>query len=604
MKEKIKPAGPHTLFFSPPGGYPGVANLGLEIVVDAVARGTDIPCETFRSDFFLCRWVHPDLLNKAANLDAMDFFYADAVFPRLSSEKLSAKRDAYLQANGFTAAEKNRIAKALGKLEHYFRQYLKRTKPKALAVSLNSERLITALFYIDMARRIVPGIRIIAGGSALQGEVGKSVFACFKQIDYLATGRGEEVAQELIARLYHGEETRSVAGGLLSRENGFTLEHRDIPSRKPYPLPEMDDYYEELVRLTALHGREAFGHMYGIAVIQSAGCWWGKCDFCSEPDDRRGYALADADRVADYIRQTAMRHHLSDIFFLDSIQPPAPYLKKLMGHLNSHAIPYRMSGEIHAGIDDETLDLLLATGFKTLQIGIESYAQNLLGRMNKGVTVMDLLRILTRCADRSVAVYGNLLMHHPLETPEDVRETIRVADLTTHLFVPFLQHYFAALGSPLWTRLQSRKVRTYPLMRHALLYPRNLLRRLVFSYRYAPEHQSTYALWRTFVRRREQHRPAERKMLSYIDGGNTMHVMDTRRAGRKSFYLDRRDRDLVLACARPQTLSSLEKMFPGQEADQMAEALERLVHARVMFEQNNRYLTLATPWKNPGRESL
>ena len=476
MKASAESKRPYTLFFSPPGGYPAVANLGLEIVIDAVEKGTQVPCETIRSDFFLCRLIHPDLLNKLANLDAMDFFYADSLFPRFSSRERKAKRDEYLEANGITVGEKRAIQKALREFERFFMRYVREKRPKVLAVSLNSDRLITALYFIRMAVQIVPDIRVILGGSALNGEVGASVFASFPEINYLVTGRGESAARELIQRIYRGEAADSIPGMLLSRIAGGIIHQAGPLCQAPYPLPEMNDYYEELVRLTKQHGREAFGNMYGIAVIQSAGCWWGKCDFCSEPEDHKGYFLQDCGAVAEYIHRTAKRYHISDIFFLDSIQPPASHLRKLCRLLQKHSVPYRISGEIHASIDNETLDLLMESGFKTLQLGIETYSQDLLDRMNKGTKLMDIIRILVKCVNNSVAVQGNLLMHHPRETPEDVRETIRTAALTSHLFVPFLQHYFVAHGSRLSKVLSSRGVRTFPLMRHSLTYPRNLLR--------------------------------------------------------------------------------------------------------------------------------
>ena len=595
---------PYALFFSPPGGYPAVANLGLEIVVDAVEKGAQVPCDTIRSDLFLCRLVHPELLNKIANLDVMDFFYAGSFFPGSSSEKRSVKRDGYLKANGVTPGEQKTIQKALRKLERFFKRYLRERMPKVLAVSLNSDRLITALRFIRIATQIVPSIRIILGGAALQGDVGASVFANFSEIDYLVTGRGECVAKELIERIYRGEATESIPGMLLSRKGNHTIHHTGPLCRAPYPLPEMKKYYEELVRLTERLGRDAFGNMYGIAVIQSAGCWWGKCDFCSEPDDHQVYSLENYSVVAQHVHRIAKRYHISDIFFLDSIQPPVSHLRKLCQLLNSHSLPYRISGEIHASIDNETLDLLLESGFKTLQVGIETYSQDLLNKMNKGTKLIDIIRILVKCVPKSVAVQGNLLMHHPLETPEAVRETIRVMTLTSHLFVPFLQHYFVAHGSRLAAELSSRGARTYPLMRHSLLYPRNLRSRLTFSYRYLPENRKTYPLWRSLSRSQTSKRRPGSRMLMYIDGGDTMQIIDTRRSRRKSSYLDRLDRDLIVTCTRPCRLSDILPLLPEAKAARVSESLNRLVQAEVLIQQDDRYLTLAIPWINPGRESL
>jgi radical SAM superfamily enzyme YgiQ (UPF0313 family) len=603
MKAKAESKRTHTLFFLPPGGYPAVANIGFEIVIDAVEKGTQVPCKTIRSDLFLCRFIHPELLNKIADLDVMDFFYADCLFPQFSSEKRRVKRDAYIEANGITAREKKSIQKALRELERYFKRFLKKKRPRVLAISLNSDRLITVLQFIRIAAKIVPNIRIILGGSALQGEVGVSVFAAFPIIDYLVSGRGEFVARKIIERIHLGEDTQSIPGLLLSRKAGSVIKHVEHLHRTPYPLPEMEDYYKELVRLTEQHGRDAFGNMYGIAVIQSVGCWWGKCDFCSEPDYYNGYFLEDCRVVAGYVHRIAKRFHISDIFFLDSIQPPKSHLKKLCRLLEKHSIPYRISSEIHACIDDETLDLLLGSGFKTLQVGIETYSQDLLDKMNKGAKLIDIIRILVRCFNKSVAVQGNLLMHHPLETPEIVRETIRVMKSTSHLFVPYFQHYLVAHGSPLFADLSTKGAKTYPLLRYSLLYPRRIRSRLTFSYRYLPQNRKTYALWRRVSKNETKNRRIEKPILMYVDGGESIQIIDTRNSRRKSYYMDRLDRDLIMTCTRPRRISDILVLLPQASAPMISESLERLVQAQVLMQQDGRYLTLATPWRNPRRES-
>ena len=598
MPDRTTTPRPYILFFAPPGSYPAVANLGLEIVIDAVAKGTPVPCETIRSDFFLCDHLHPELLNKIANVDAMDFFYAETLFPRFASATRKVKWGRYLEANGITASEMKTVHKALGELNRYFKEYLEAQRPQALAISLNSDRLITAMHFIRTAIQIVPNIRIILGGSALQGEVGASVFATFPEIDYLATGRGEWVAQEIIGRLYRGKDTAAIPGLLLSRQTGRAHPIAAPSRRLPYPLPEMASFYTELVRLTERHGRDAFGNMYGIAVIQSAGCWWGKCDFCSEPDYHQGYFLEDCRVIARYIHRIASRFHISDIFFLDSIQPPVSHLRRLCRLLDKHAIPYRIAAEIHASIDDATLDILLHSGFKTFQVGIETYAQDLLDKMNKGTKLIDVMRILVKCFNASVTVQGNLLMHHPLESPEAVRETTRMMKLTSHLFVPHLQHYFVAHGSRLAAVLDTKAARTYPLMRHSLLYPRHLRKRLTFSYRYLPQNRKTHALWRRVKKSQIDNGRTARPILMYVDGSETIQIIDTRNAKRKSHYRDRLDRDLILTCTSPCRPADILSRLPGRSAPLVSQRLDRLVRAGLMMQQDGRYLTLATPWRN------
>jgi radical SAM superfamily enzyme YgiQ (UPF0313 family) len=256
-----------------------------------------------------------------------------------------------------------------------------------------------------------------------------------------------------------------------------------------------------------------------------------------------------------------------------------------------------MSGEIHAKIDDQTLDMLIEAGFRTVQIGLETYSQALLDKMNKGVKVIDVLRILSKCAATRVAVQGNVIVQHPVETVEDVRVTSRVMDLTSHLFTPDMQHYFVAHGSGLWQKLRQQGARTYPLMRHSMLYPKSVQSRLTFSYRYLPENRATYGLWRA-LKQRMTTGASFRPVLAYLDGGESIQVVDTRRRKRKSYWLDRTDRNLMIACARPRRIEDVVALIPGMESAVASERLDRLVDADILFRQDGRYLTLAVPWRN------
>jgi hypothetical protein len=93
-------------------------------------------------------------------------------------------------------------------------------------------------------------------------------------------------------------------------------------------------------------------------------------------------------------------------------------------------------------------------------------------------------------------------------------------------------------------------------------------------------------------------------MLMYVDGGDSMQMIDTRHSRRKSYYLDRLDRDVIVACIRPCRFSDVLGRLPEAQATMVSKSLNRLVEAEVLFQQDDRYLTLAIPWRNPGREML
>ena len=89
-----------------------------------------------------------------------------------------------------------------------------------------------------------------------------------------------------------------------------------------------------------------------------------------------------------------------------------------------------------------------------------------------------------------------------------------------------------------------------------------------------------------------------RPILMYVDGSETIQIIDTRNAKRKSHYRDRLDRDLILTCTSPCRPADILSRLPGRSAPLVSQRLDRLVRAGLMMQQDGRYLTLATPWRN------
>jgi hypothetical protein len=274
------------------------------------------------------------------------------------------------------------------------------------------------------------------------------------------------------------------------------------------------------------------------------------------------------------------------------IQPPAPYLRRLCNLLKHHRLPYRISAEIHASIEDSDLEMLFETGLKRVQVGIESYSQEHLKRMDKGTQVGDILRVLIKCAKSNIAAQGNILMYHPLESKKDVFTNRTIINLTSHLLIPYLQNYFVAHGSRLSSDLKSRGTRTYPLRKHSLLYPPKLRRKLVFSYRYLPQNSETRYSWKRlqeFVSETRHHMPK----LMYVDGLHSIQIVDTRSVDSKSYYLDGRDRDIILACSNSRTF----RRPDFSDDPEISGRIHFLLEIGVLIQLNETLLNLAIPWE-------
>jgi len=272
-----------------------------------------------------------------------------------------------------------------------------------------------------------PRLPIVLGGSTCAPAIGASLLKVFPAIDFIITGEGERPLHNLC--LYLAGETPHPGPNVLQRQNEPQMNRKDtkeypdnneIPDLNTLPLPDFDDYFAELKQT-------------GLSVIPtlplefSRGCWWNKCAFCNLNLQWCGYRCKKSERMLRELKHLQHRYHCLDFTFTDNVLPPGE-ADRFFSALQKDDHDLNFFGEIRVLKKQQTYVLYQKGGLHTVQIGIESFSNTLLQRLNKGTRALDNIAAMKFVTAAGIKLKGNLILEFPGSTQEQVNETMRVLD--------------------------------------------------------------------------------------------------------------------------------------------------------------------------------
>lgn len=190
----------------------------------------------------------------------------------------------------------------------------------------------------------------------------------------------------------------------------------------------------------------------GGVLFATRGCP-NRCDFCTLAVmyRRRLRKRPVAEVAAEY---AAFRGKVI-IFWDDNISADLDYAKQLFRAITPYRKWWSSQASIHAGQDEEFLELAARSGCKQLFLGLESISQASLDAVSKRFNrVEEYARIIERIHAHGIAVQAGIVFGFDCDTPAVFSETIDfleqtgVQNATFNILTPFP-------GTPLFRRLQT-----------------------------------------------------------------------------------------------------------------------------------------------------
>lgn len=150
-----------------------------------------------------------------------------------------------------------------------------------------------------------------------------------------------------------------------------------------------------------------------ILFETSRGCWWGEkshCTFCGL-NGALGFRSKSAGRALAELMELADRHPDPPIA-VDNILDMR-YFRDLIPALATHGLGRDLFYEVKSNLRREQLVALRRAGITHIQPGIESFSDQVLGLMGKGVTGLQNVQLLKWCKELGLRPYWSLLWDIP-----------------------------------------------------------------------------------------------------------------------------------------------------------------------------------------------
>jgi ribosomal peptide maturation radical SAM protein 1 len=292
---------------------------------------------------------------------------------------------------------------------------------------------------VALAKRIksrFPHLKIVFGGPSVSWPMGAELIKNFPEIDFIVEGEADALITPLIEKIRSKATNFETIPSLLYRKpDGSICRTGDgIPFNEldSLPAPDFLPFFHQLENSGLRHVQPY------LPFETSRGCWWGQkhhCTFCGIDDNLMKFRTKSPQRVIDEILTLSARHQLTEFFAVDSIinisffKTLLPIIEKL--RIES-GLDFTFFFETKSNLRREHVEIFRNGGVNSVQPGIESFSDEVLGLMNKGTTSARQIQCLKLLAEAGIVANWNMIYSNPFETVEAYDEMIAA--------IPFLYH--------------------------------------------------------------------------------------------------------------------------------------------------------------------
>ncbi|MBM7439371.1 radical SAM protein [Streptomyces sp. HB132] len=244
-----------------------------------------------------------------------------------------------------------------------------------LSVSADSQ-LIAALTAARLIKRERPEVHITVGGNFVTriADRLRPGHPFFELIDSLVCYEGEESIVDLVDRLLSGRSLHGVPGIVVPDGDELHRCPSATASLGELPVPDFTDH-------PLADGYLAPGPV--LPVIASRSCAW-KCAFCAIPFASDKFRIRAPEAVVAEMDELHRRHGTRHFQFVDEILTVRS-MRALAHGLADRDYLWYGETRFSPTIDRRLTDALYTAGCRRLDLGLESYNQDVLDRMRKDI---------------------------------------------------------------------------------------------------------------------------------------------------------------------------------------------------------------------------
>jgi len=528
----------------------------------------------------------------------------------------SIKKNFYKQAKGKTLLRDisfDSLARQVQGVSEKFIQSVKWREYGLVGFSICLCQLTASLYFIKKIKERFPNLLIVVGGSMFTGEAIRNIFNVFPEIDIVVNGEGEIPLSRLVSCLTDYEENKgipSVKGVVMqgSTEKGTRISFNQMKDLSGLTPPDYNDYFE----LLASFGPEK-NFFPTLPMEISRGCWWQNegrkskgCAFCNLNLQWDGYRTKQPEQVVSEIDQLTTKYRTLSVAFMDNLLP-LKTSRDIFRRIIKLQKDVRLFGEIRATTPKQDLYLMQAAGMQEVQIGIEALSTRLLNKLNKGTTAIQNIEIMKHCEMLGIQQNSNLIMHFPGSDEEDVAETLQNLEFTFSFRPLRMVHFWLGLGSSVWQDPGAFGIKAvFNHDNYAGIFPPDVVESMQFTVQaYRGDLGYQKRLWQPVKKKLKYWKKAYAKLhqgpkheniLSFRDGRSFLIIRQRKLDGEPLTHrLEGTSRAIYLFCQKHRALKRIIGRFSFLPSDRIEPFLKMMVDKKLMFRENDRYLSLAVP---------
>ncbi|MDD3453648.1 MAG: radical SAM protein [Bacilli bacterium] len=164
-----------------------------------------------------------------------------------------------------------------------------------------------------------------------------------------------------------------------------------------------------------------------ISLTLNHGCYYSKCEFCSRPFYYNGYCTYDIDAILNQIRLLYENESIEAIYFIDECVPYS-ILIRLANYLINNKINIKWMVETRIEkeyVDSNVAKLLYKSGCREISFGIESYNTKILKKMNKGISLKEVKKVIKNFYESGISVSATFMIGYPTESIFNINKTLK-----------------------------------------------------------------------------------------------------------------------------------------------------------------------------------
>ena len=311
-------------------------------------------------------------------------------------------------------------------------------QPDLIGISTLTASAEEAYSLIKYLKKVFPNIAIIFGGPHISCFPEETINKV-PEVDCLVYGEGEITFPKIIESLEKNDYLKNDIPGIWYKDkNGKFI--KNPPAEPTMNLDDLPPPAYELYDMSIYLPLPLMYQKLPVAnMITSRGCPWGKCKFCFESGRAsQKYRRHSPKRVVADIKTLVYKFGINEIaFWDDNFLVNQDWVFQFCDLLDQTGlkIPWSAYGRVNT-VTKIMLERAKKSGLWSIFVGFETGNEDLLKRINKGITLEQSRQAAKWANELGLDVRGSFMLALPGETPAKAYQTIKFAK---ELDIPYAQ---------------------------------------------------------------------------------------------------------------------------------------------------------------------